>query len=74
MYSAGLSQKVAAQFRETGRHGLGSHIHGVAACVECADAPLSELRKAFSLRAMATVLTGVIVPLSQSSRKAQLRA
>ena len=35
MYSAGLSQKVAAQFRETGRHGPGSHNHGVVACIEC---------------------------------------
>ena len=29
MSLADLSQKVAAQFCETGRHGLGSHIHGV---------------------------------------------
>ena len=38
-----------------------------------ADAPLSELRKAFPLKATATGLTGVIVPLSQSSREAHLR-
>ena len=38
-----------------------------------ADAPLSELRKAFPLKATATWLTGTIAPLSQSSREAHLR-
>ena len=38
-----------------------------------ADAPLSELRKAFPLKATATRLTGVIATLSQSSREAHLR-
>ena len=47
MYSAGLSQKVAAQFRETGRHGLGSHIHGVAACVECRGTTLRAQKSFF---------------------------
>ena len=37
-----------------------------------ADAPLSELTKAFPLKATATGLTGVIVSLSQSSREAHL--
>ena len=40
--------------------------------VSSADAPLSEPRKAFPLKATATRLTGVIVPLSQSSREAHL--
>ena len=35
MSLTGLSQKVAARFRETGRHGPGSHNHGVVACIEC---------------------------------------
>ena len=47
MSSAGLSQKVAAQFRETGRHGLGSHIHGVAACVECRGTTLRAQKSFF---------------------------
>ena len=38
-----------------------------------ADAPLSELRKAFPLKATATWLTGTIATLSQSSREAHLR-
>ena len=47
MSSAGLSQKVAAQFRETGCHGLGSHIHGVAACVECRGTTLRAQKSFF---------------------------
>ena len=39
-----------------------------------AGAPLSELIKAFPLKATATGLTWVIVQLSQSSREAHLRA
>ena len=39
-----------------------------------AEAPLSELRKAFSLKATGTGLTCVIVTLSQTSREAHLRA
>ena len=35
VYSAGLSQKEATLFRETGRHGMGSQNQGVGACVEC---------------------------------------
>ena len=38
-----------------------------------AGAPLSVLRKAFPFKATATGLTGLIVPLSQSSREAHLR-
>ena len=42
-------------------------------CASSAGAPLSVLRKAFAFKATATGLTGLIVPISQSSREAHLR-
>ena len=47
MCSTGLSQKDSARFRETGRHELGSHNHGVGACVECRCTTLRAHKSSF---------------------------
>jgi len=72
--STGLSQKVVARgSAKPAVTGRGPTIMGLLRA-SSTDAPLSELRKAFPLKATATGLAGVIVPLSQSSREAHLRS